>query len=324
MLDVHILMTMDVEPVKRDTQWSGPENLEGSERSIQGFWNAAQRHGYPVSFFLHPETAQAHAALFTDLRHRGAALGLHLHPTKFQYPRWDRELGGFSADEQRVLIGEAKQIWSQALTQEPLYFRPGAFSANDATFGVLADLGFRGGCVSIPGRVWRRRYCLWAGAELHPHRTHRYFRQLSGDMEFADIPLSVNYRMPMEGPGYTYFQDLRPDARGVPVQDILRGIVEQIANDRPRVAAISLVTHNDQPYDNPAHESCLRYHEVLSSVAPLCDEFGLKAIGGTVEDVCKRVLSLPPQPRLVWKGVCNISGNPADAFTNHNGTKNTT
>lgn len=308
MKEILVLITMDVEPVKKDALWSGPENLEMSERAIRGFWDAAARHGYPVSFFLHPEMAQAQRELVLDLQRQGAALGLHLHPTKFQYPRWEQELGYFSAEEQRAMIGEARRIWCAALDREPLYFRPGVFSANDCTFGVLAELGFRGGCVSIPGRVWRRRYCIWAGAETYPHRAHRHFRYLPGDMEFANIPLSVNFGMPMAGSGYTYYQDLRPDARGISQTEILRGIVEQMARDRPAIPAISLVTHNDQPYDEPAHESCLRYREVLRSVGPLCEEFGLKAVGATVEDICDRVLSLPPQPPLTWNDSCNVLG----------------
>ena len=60
MRDVHILITMDVEPLKLDANWTGPEDAASSERFIQGYWDVAARYGYPVSFFIHPEVAQTH------------------------------------------------------------------------------------------------------------------------------------------------------------------------------------------------------------------------------------------------------------------------
>lgn len=299
--DVRVLITMDVEPVKRDPDWTGPEDADTSERVTRAYVDVAHQHGFPVTFFIHPEAAELHRQMFLSLEDKGACLGLHLHATKFQYPRHRYDLGYYSAEEQRKMLIAAGAEWAEALGRDPVYFRPGAFSANDSTFPTLVSLGFRGGSLSVPGRVWPERYCIWAGAEPYPHRVNQSFRQVPGDMPFANIPLSVDFSMPMSPRRFTYYQDLRPSARGVSTEQVLRNIIGRIAEDKPAVPVIHLVTHNDQPFDNPDNESRRRLELVLKRVKPICEEHGLTAVGTTVEDVCEIVLALPPQPAPEWR-----------------------
>lgn len=297
---VRILVTMDVEPVKQQPRWTGPADAATSARLIRAYAELAERHHYPVTFFIHPEAAELHRDLFHELEQRGHGLGLHVHPTRFRYPQYQRELGFYSGEEQRELLTLARAQWAAALGRAPTLFRPGAFSANDATFPTLVALGFRGGCVSIPGRIWPQRYCVWAGAELDPHRAHPCFRQVAGNLPFANVPLSVDVHAVVQARGLTYFRDLRPNAREVPVGETVRGILAGLAERRPPVPVVHFVTHNDQPFDDPTSEACRRLTEVLATVEPCCREFGWTAVGSTVADVCEQVLALPPAPPPQW------------------------
>ena len=157
--------------------------------------------GYPVTLFAHPEVAVAQPGLLLELQEAGACLGMHLHPYKFDDARYPRDLGYFTAEQQTDLISSASKVWSDALGQHPRYFRGGVFSANDATFGVLAELGFHGGSVSCPGRVLPEAMAIWAGAELYPHRANLSFRQIEGDSDFVEVPISVDTSRPMERRG---------------------------------------------------------------------------------------------------------------------------
>ena len=112
----------------------------------------------------------AQTALLLEMQRSGACLGMHLHPYKFDPIKYPRDLGAFTAGQQVEMIAAASEVWSDALGQPPRFFRGGVYSANDATFGVLLDLGFEGGSLSVPGRVLPRAMAIWAGAELYPHR----------------------------------------------------------------------------------------------------------------------------------------------------------
>ncbi len=298
---VYILATMDVEPIKQEANWTGPENAQESEDYIRCYWEIAYKYGYTVSFFIHPEAALLHGKLFNEYNSNGACLGLHVHSTKFHYPDYKYEFGYYDAAAQEEIISSASREWEAAMGFKPLYFRPGAFSANDATAMVLAKLGFRGGSLSIPGRIWPERYCVWAGAPRYPHRAHTSFRCAPGYLDFIDVPLSVDYSNPVSRRGFFYYQDLRPSARQVSAEDILRHIIGQIKEDNPRVPVIQLIAHNDQPFDDPASESYRRLALVLSSIETLCKQNDLKAVDSTIEEICSLELSSPPEVPLSWK-----------------------
>lgn len=297
---LRVLITMDVEPVKQDPKWTGPEDAQTSERLIRAYRNIARRHGFPVTFLIHPEAAALHAEMFARFEEEGHCLGLHLHPTKFSSPRYRHELGHYSADEQRQILSLAKAQWSQAIGKEPEYFRPGAFSANDATFPTLVSLGFRGGSVSIPGRIWPQRYCIWAGAKLDPHRANGAFRHVAGGLPFVNIPLSVDTRSAMSARGVVYYRDLRPNARETSAEETLRNIVAGLAKRQPAVPVVHLVAHNDQPFDDPNSASFHRLEEVLTRVGPVSMAHGFNAVGSTIGEVCDEVMALPPARMPEW------------------------
>ena len=69
MKDMRIMLTMDCEPTTAtsDASASGPANWALGERAVLGYWDMARSHGFPVTYFLHPETAVAQASMFNEV-----------------------------------------------------------------------------------------------------------------------------------------------------------------------------------------------------------------------------------------------------------------
>ncbi len=188
---LHVVITMDVEPPTPDTHptATGPENCANSEKFIRGYVERAAEFGFPVTFFIHPGVAVEQADLFEELKGRGGCVeGLHLHPWKFRDGKYRAHFGGLGERDLRAVLLESISMWRSGMGRRPLYFRPGTFSANDHMYQVLADLGFRGGSCSVPGRIWPRMNAVWTGAAPDPHRAHPVFHQNVGSLPFANMP----------------------------------------------------------------------------------------------------------------------------------------
>lgn len=293
MKTIDILVTMDVEPPlpegSRPEGASGPKNWDDSARFIDGYAAIAAGHDLPVTFFLHPEVTQAHADLFHRLEAEGACLGLHLHPWKFSDGRYQAHFGGLDATLQCAILSEAVAMWQAGLGKRPEYFRPGTFSANDATFGVLEALGFRGGSCSIPGRVYPDLNAVWAGCPPDPHRANGAFRQLPGDLNFVNIPLSVDLSRVETRGNRQFCWDLRPDWHKADYALIARNIVAQTLERAPAVPVIQMVTHNDNDYTDPEDRVCRNFRAALDAIMRACAEHGVRARGATFADVCTAV-----------------------------------
>ena len=295
-----MLFTMDCEPATRDVtpyalamSGSGPCDYQESERSIRAYVAAVAACGFPATLFVHPEVAAAHGQLLLGLQDDGACLGLHLHPYKLRGGSYKHDLGAYTASEQREILRQAIGAWEDALGQRPLTFRAGYFSANDATFGVLRELGFRGGSLSNPGRVLPAHCSVWAGAEPYPHQAHLGFRQIEGDSEFVEVPVSVAFGRPMregeaheKGYEWPYIPASKYDHAAV-----IRDILGRVAADEPRFGTIVADTHNDQDYADPTHPASVNLALILDAIAACSAELGLRPVGCTVADLCDRVLA---------------------------------
>jgi hypothetical protein len=220
--EVLVVITMDVEVPRQQLGASGPADWDESDRAIRGYAALATEAGFPISFFLHPETADRHAGLMHELRDQYGAFidGLHLHPWKYAHGRWLAHFGGLSAAQQHDAVVAARQDWTDAFGRQPLYFRP--------------------------------------GAEPDPHRGHRVFRQQVGDMDFANVPLTHDYTQPVTHGRRFCYRDLRPDTPGVDYEPMLRNIIEQLQQRGPLVPIVHMDTHNDHDYSNPNDVRCPR------------------------------------------------------------------
>lgn len=307
MKEVSIVLTMDCEPTTAtsDRSASGPKDLPRGERAVLGYFDIAGSYGFPVTYFIHPETALAQAPLFNDLSKRGACLGLHMHPWKYSVWRYQRRrffahYGGLSENDQRALLSETATLWHEAIGHRPEYFRPGTFSANDAIFRVLAELGFRGGSCSAPGRVVPEMQAIWTAAEPDPHRAHAQFRQARGDLEFANVPLSADFSALLAGrAGRRMHADLRPDVDwpgdyGVSYKTIATNIVTQVKERAPAVPAIVIITHNHYEYRDNSDPVTQRLRDSLDALCAACSAAEIRPVGAALSKVVDDVLALPP------------------------------
>jgi hypothetical protein len=289
---IYVLITMDVEPAlpaDRPAATTGPLSYADSERFIRAYAALAGERGWPVSFMIHPEVTHAHPGLLLDLERDGACLGLHIHPWKFADGAYKAHFGGLRPEEQYAIVSEAVAMWYGGMGKRPRYFRPGTFSANDATFRVLADLGFRGGSVSLPGRVYPDMNAVWAGAELDPHRGHAAFRHVAGDLDFVNVPLSVDVSRVENRDGRLFHWDLRPDWQAADYRLIAGNIVGQVLARRPLAPVIHMVTHNDNDFSDPEDRVSRNYRTVLREIADACRRHGATPVGATFATIADLV-----------------------------------
>lgn len=306
-----IVLTMDCEPITSLTHGSatGPASWTFGERAVTGYASIARSYGWPVSFFVHPETAEAQPDLFLDLERDGAHLGLHVHPWKYSMSRhagsrYLEHFGGLSDADQRALLAETSGIWATAFGRHPDHFRPGTFSANDATFRILSERGFIGCSCSLPGRQMPEMRANWTGSDPDPHRAHADFRQIAGALDLAEMPLSVDFSRSLQGKvGGSFHPDLRPDidwqrSFGLSYQQIATAIVGQILERRPAVPVLNLLTHNQFDYADPGDPAGIRLRDCLDAIVSACDANGAEPIGATVGDVTAAVRSqdVPSHP----------------------------
>jgi hypothetical protein len=298
---IYVLITMDVEPAlaaeTRPDGASGPLDYESSERFIRGYVRRAAERGFPVSFMIHPEVTAHHAGLFHELEAGGACLGLHIHPWKFADGLYKAHFGGLTTGQQYAILSEASAMWYGNIGRRPRYFRPGTFSANDNTFGVLEELGFEGGSLSIPGRVYPDLNAVWAGAALDPHRGNRNFRQVPGDLEFVNVPLSVDVSSLEDRGGRRFHWDLRPDWERADYRSIAGNIVRQLVSRDPLVPVVHMVTHNDNDFSDDGDRVCRNFETVLAEIENACRTVGAEPVGTTFAGIVSMLRSRAPASR---------------------------
>lgn len=307
MTPVRIAITMDCEPTLATTHGSatGPADFAMSERAITGYWEIAAERGFPVTYFVHPETIRVQADLFRDLQSQGACIGLHVHPWKYSQwrhggVRYMAHWGALSYDEQVSLLAETAVLWQDAMGARPLLFRPGTFSANDATFRAMAAAGFKGGSISAADRVFREIYAVWTGADPDPHRTHPEFRVKAGSMDLVDVPLSVDLAQPVDyGQGRKLHADLRPDIDwagryGITARSVAGNLLTQLAQRAPAVPTITTVSHNQFEYRDRSDPVCARFLVMLDALQESLSRAGVDGKGTTIDEVVDRVLETEP------------------------------
>ena len=306
-MQLRIVLTMDCEPTTTLTHGSatGPSDWAFGERAVAGYASIARRYGWPVTFFIHPETAQAQPDLFLGLQAEGAHLGLHVHPWKYALSRhagarYLEHYGGLSPSEQRALLEETGTLWAEAFGRRPDHFRPGTFSANDATFQILAQAGFVGCSCSLPGRQMPEMRANWTGTDPDPHRAHPDFRQIAGALDLAEMPVSVDFSRSLPAKvGGRFHPDLRPDIDwasqfGLGYAEIATAIVGQIVERGPAVPVLNLLTHNQFDFANPSDAACIRLRQALDAVVSACEAHGVEPVGATVGEVTAAVRAQPP------------------------------
>ena len=174
------------------------------ERSIKGLGEILASEGLLATFVVIPSDMKVHTPIYRALESEGHEIGLHCHPADQGYAEF---LGVYGAEDQARIIGEGMKVFADAMGRPPAAFTPGYCSANDHTFPVLESLGLRHGVVSLPTRDLPRCACVWGSSPRDAHYPHRHNRSLSGDVDFVDMPQTIDPDSRMWGGAHP--QDLR-------------------------------------------------------------------------------------------------------------------
>ena len=299
MTNLLFCMTMDCERIKPESPPGGPPDWGFSRRAIEGFRSVLAEEGVRGTFFIVPENAARHVNVWQGMDPEAFELGLHLHPQSLGDRSHDEYLGAYSADAQCNLIQAASDAWTQALGRRPLAFRPGNFSANDATFGVLSELGFTHGSVSSPGRCMPGFRAVWSGADPYVHRSHPYFRLIGGGLEFVEAPVAEDLtRFRLADPQRALPHELRVEwgdaaSHGLTIRNCLSAMLDA----RPPVLAIVGLTHNHEDYfsRDSCHVASLR--AIIRHARQAAADHGLEFTPATIGQIRQALLDATEDPQ---------------------------
>ena len=190
---LYIAFTMDCHPVPRKAGAIGmPRTWEVSSRSIENYVRQLRGAGCPATLFLDPWVAEEHAPLLEELCNEGVEHGCMVHPPNLLTVRRSRPLGAYAAHDQRALIEHATERIGTALRVRPRSFRGGWYSASDATYQVLRELGYRQGSLSRPGFDIPLHAARWRGRPLDAYLVDIMTPQRDATDTFFELPLSCD------------------------------------------------------------------------------------------------------------------------------------
>ena len=290
--DVHLFFTMDCErALQRDMSkfcMGSPPEWEFSERSIRRFDAILAEEGYVATYFIVPDTAVAHADLWTELAEREDELGLHLHAQGFGDMHWDRFFGEYDEDSQLKLLDEAMEVWATAIGRRPTAFRPGNFSGNPSMFATLLKTGLVAGSVSLPGRVRREMFADWRGFGA----SCRFVpADLPPEAAFLEVPVSTSHTKALGEGEHRDPLHLRAEAKSMDDALFHEVVTENLTcpiadSSLPRTLVV--MTHNTPDYTEAQYEDRLR--SLISIVRTCATDAGLRITNGRIDGLRRDIL----------------------------------
>lgn len=253
------------------------------ERAVRGLGEILAETDARGTFAVIPSDIRAHAAIYKELQAQGHEIGLHVHPADQGY---DEFFGVCGFDDQVKILKEAMDIFAQAMGYAPVCFTPGYASANDHTFPALESLGFRHGLVSIPTRNLPQCACVWGNSPRGAHYPHRYNRVLTGDVDFVDVPPTIDPDSRMWGGAHP--QDLRVelvDAKNhwyTIHKDVKRQL--QAGQEIP-VKYLKAVTHNIFEFSTKSDFRRETLLGIIAAAKSICEKEGVKFVPATTAEL---------------------------------------
>ena len=264
------------------------------ERSIRGLGEIFSETGVVGTFVVIPSDIRVHTDIYRALEAEGHEVGLHIHPAEQGYGEF---FGVYGLEEQVKILQEGVVVFAGCMGKAPEAFTPGYFSANDHTYPALEALGFRHGTVSMPTRNLPQCACVWGNSPLDVHYPHRYNRSLVGDVDFVDVPPTVDVASRMWGGAHP--QDLRielVDAKNH-WYTIEKNVVRQVAaGEKIPVKYLKALTHNIFDYSSPQDFRRETMLGVISAVREICEQQGCAFAPATVAEIAAEYRRSVPLP----------------------------
>jgi peptidoglycan/xylan/chitin deacetylase (PgdA/CDA1 family) len=277
-MDIYFTLQVDCESTQRTI-----DNPALGERAIHGLAEILSQASLKATFVVIPSDLNVHAAVYRELEAQGHEVGLHTHPAEQGYNEF---LGTYGFDDQQRIIGEGADMFADRLGHRPLAFTPGYCSANDHTYSVLETLGFRHGTVSLPTRNLPQCACVWGDSPLDAHYPHRYNRCLTGEVDFVDVPPTLDEQSRMWGGAHP--QDLRielVDAKNhwYTLHKNVKRLIA--AGEAVPVKYLKATTHNIFDYSDPHDFRRETLLSVIAAARQICEQEGATLVAATTADI---------------------------------------
>jgi peptidoglycan/xylan/chitin deacetylase (PgdA/CDA1 family) len=287
MKKIHFNLQIDCESTEPNFN-----NPDLGEKAIRGIGDILSREGFKATFAVIPTDIKIHHHIYKQLEAEGHEISLHTHPSAQGYGHF---LGSYGYEDQIKIIDEGCKIFEEYMGYRPKHFTQGYASANDHTFPALEALGFTHGLVSIPTRNLPQCACVWGNSPMDAHYPHRYNRCLVGDVDFVDIPHTIDWESRMWGGAHP--QDLRIELVDTKNHwyTISKNINRQLqAGDQIPVKYIKAVTHNTFDYSDPKDFRHITLIGVVAALRDICKKQNIDICYSTNQEIAEEYRKVVP------------------------------
>ncbi len=277
---------------------SPTQTWEVAERAVRGMAEVFAERGliHALGFCSEPEVARRQPALFQEMRDLGAWLALHFQVRGYRPAGatedydWERPLTDFAYEEQKAVITIAKDEWEQAIGRSVEDFGACCAQANDYTFPILAELGFRQCYCSAPGRYNAAAGQCWWGAFPHSHHASSRSRLVCGELDLYELPLNRTLEPVETAPGVWYVNDLRAEREWS--FDEAMSIAEASVNDmimrEHPILYLHVPTHNTWDATDESHPRRSAVETTIDVAYALAERLDLELVPATMRDMHER------------------------------------
>ena len=272
------------------------QTWEVAEQAVRGLAELFAERGliHALGFCSEPEVAIRQSAMFREMAEAGYWQALHFQIRGYrpqgasQDYDWDRTLAAYDYDEQKEAIQIAKDEWEQALGMEAQDFGACCAAANDYTFPILAELGFRQCYCSGPGRYNPDAGQVWWGAFPHSHHVSSKSRLVCGELDLYEFTVTRSLKpVPGPAPGTWRVQDFRAEYE-MGFDEIMEladaSITDMLMRDHP-ILYIHAPTHNTWDVGDRTSPRRKAIETTIDVVYALAEKHGLDLVPATLKDM---------------------------------------
>jgi len=288
--EIFFAFNMDCERIKTESWMNdGCPSWEISEKAIRGMAQVFEDKGIIAEFCPTSDVAKKHSELFLEMKKRGHGLGLQFHADSFKDLSYRKHLGFYNYKEQKDMLAIAKKDWEDALGMECTLFRTGYNTANDYTFPVLEELGFKSVSSGSPGDYDEKIGRRWIGLYPFPHHCSSKSRLICGELQLYNLLTpSIDHEK------YKWKQKnnrrrLRLVVDELFPEETYREIVEssidtQFLVNQP-VKIVQVATHNTFDYldENIPQRKTMEF--LIDCTRDVCKQKGLNFVPATLDQI---------------------------------------
>ncbi len=273
------------------------QTWEIAETSVRGITDLFENEGLIRGLGLcsEPEVAARQPELFNETARRGAWQAVHFQVRGYRPPGaaedydWERPLSFYDYEEQLEVLTIAKDHWEQALGMPAETYTACCTMANDWTFPILDEIGYRQSYISAPGRYNSdpRVGHFWWGAYSFSHHASSKYRLVPGALELYEIPRTRTLQPVAIRHEVWGTSDYRPENECAYDQtmEIARPWVEDmIRRDHPVLYLFS-GTHNTWDIGDAENPRRKALETIIQVSRDLADELELELVPASMADI---------------------------------------